>query len=582
VAVVTLDLPTPQLDRTFDYLVPMAMDTVARPGARVAVRFGGRRVNGFIVERRPDSAHPGKLSPLLRVASGLPLLTPGLWRLAKAIAERQAGTVADVLRLAIPAAHVTTEKRLAGTASSPLPPSKSQAAASGPELSRHEPANPEHPLTEFIAGLARGERGRVVWSCLPGADLAAGLAGALAANRLSGGQALIVAPSEHRVSELARLLGEEFTVARLVAGDGPEARLEGYWAAASGMAEVLVGTRAAAFAPLARPGLLVLLNDGDPLLRELHAPYAHARTVMTVRAGQEGAGLLLAGLGRSVEAQALAESGWLRSVNAGRGEVRAATPVVRAPTAQDLAREGSSAASRLPEAAFRLIRQAVTAGPVLIQVPSANHEAYGLARTAGELVRAFPSLPLERSSAEAGRLVLVGPEVRLVVATPGCEPTAKGSYAAAVLLDAGTWAGRAELDAAVDALRIWMGAAALVRSRGPVLLLGSEGAAAAQALVRWDPVGLAARELAGRRELGLPPVTKAVVLTGTDEAIGDLVARLDLDPSVRVRPGEDRTVLLIPLPAARETIARIQSAVRSGATARPSAKVRVKVDGELG
>ncbi|MDR1187664.1 MAG: hypothetical protein LBK95_09450, partial [Bifidobacteriaceae bacterium] len=124
VAVLTLDLSSPQLDRTFDYLVPTELDAVARPGARVAVQFGGRKVGGFIVERREASEHPGKLSPLGRVPSGLPLLTPGLWRLANAIAERQAGTVADVLRLAIPSAHVGTEKRLVAGLTPPVAPER--------------------------------------------------------------------------------------------------------------------------------------------------------------------------------------------------------------------------------------------------------------------------------------------------------------------------------------------------------------------------------------------------------------------------------------------------------------------------
>ena len=35
-----------------------------------------------------------------------------------------------------------------------------------------------------------------------------------------------------------------------------------------------------------------------------------------------------------------------------------------------------------------------------------------------------------------------------------------------------------------------------------------------QALVRWDPAGFAARELAERAELGFPPVSRMAALTG--------------------------------------------------------------------
>jgi primosomal protein N' (replication factor Y) len=370
-------------------------------------------------------------------------------------------------------------------------------------------------------------------------------------------------------------------VARLVAGDGPEARLEGYWGAASGTVDVLVGTRAAAFAPLARPGLLVLVNDGDPALAEPRAPYPGARAVLTVRAGQERANLLVAGLARSVEAQALVDGGWMGSAVPARAAVRAATPVVGAPTADDLAREGATAASRLPEAAFRLIRRGLGAGPVLIQVPSAAHEVFGLVRTADELGRAFPGVALRRSGAGSGLIESVGSGPALVVATPSAEPVADGGYAAACLLDAGAWAGRPELDAAVEALRIWMGAAGLVRPRGEVLLLGSDGGAAAQALVRWDPVGLAERELAERRELGLPPATKAVVLTGPGEAVDEFTAALELPGEVRVRAAAGKTVLLIPLPAAKTVIGRIRETIRGRSAVRQTGGVRVKVDGEL-
>jgi primosomal protein N' (replication factor Y) len=441
---------------------------------------------------------------------------------------------------------------------------------------------PNHPLAEFVDRLAAGRPSRVAWACLPGGDLVDGLTAAISASRTSGRQALVVAPSERIVSQLIQALDAHFAVGRLVAGDGAEARLEAYWAAASGMVDVLVGTRAAAFAPLARPGLLVLLNDGDPALREPRAPYPHARTVLTVRAGQERAGLLIAGLARSVEVQALAESGWLDLATPDRASVRRATAVADAPTTEDLGREGATAASRLPEAAFRLIRQASAAGPVLVQVPSANHETFGLVRTAGELVRAFPALRLERSSAEIGIVDQVGEDAGLVVATPGAEPAARGGYAAAVLLDGGAWAGRSELDAGIDALRIWMGAAALVRPGGKALLLGSEGTAAAQALVRWDPVGFAARELHERRELGLPPATKAVVLSGPPEAVDDLVGRLRPMEAVSVRRGPDQTVLLIKLTYARIVIQHLREAIRARATGRPSGRVRVKVDGELG
>ncbi len=113
---------------------------------------------------------------------------------------------------------------------------------------------------------------------------------------------------------------------------------------------------------------------------------------------------------------------------------------------------------------------------------------------------------------------------RLVIATPGAEPVAAGGYAAALLLDAWAFLDRPALDAAQEALRRWTAAAALVRpARGTtgrqarVVLCGAPDHMAippVEALVRWAPDWLADRELAERRELGLPPAAWMAQLTG--------------------------------------------------------------------
>jgi primosomal protein N' (replication factor Y) len=254
---------------------------------------------------------------------------------------------------------------------------------------------------------------------------------------------------------------------------------------------------------------------------------------------------------------------------------------VRAPGREDLAHEGATAFSRLPGAAFRLIRRGLESGPVLVQAPSAEHEVFGLERTADEMERAFGGQTLVRSGAGPGVIQAVGGGPQLVVATPGAEPGADGGYAAVLILDASTWSSRPQLDASVDALRLWLGAAALARPDGEVMLLGSGGGPAAQALVRWDPVWLASRELAERRELGLPPASKGVVLIGAQVDAADLLARADLPGAVRVVPGESRTVVLMPMRDAKAGVAAIRQAVRARSVARVGGPVRVRVDGPV-
>ncbi|WP_311922009.1 primosomal protein N' [Microbispora sp. H10836] len=109
VARVVVDTPLPHLDRPFDYLVPSTMDAEAVPGCRVRVRFAGQLADGYLLERLAESEHAGRLSFLERVISPEPVLTSDIARLARAVADRYAGTMPDILRLAVPPRHARVE-----------------------------------------------------------------------------------------------------------------------------------------------------------------------------------------------------------------------------------------------------------------------------------------------------------------------------------------------------------------------------------------------------------------------------------------------------------------------------------------
>ncbi len=160
----------------------------------------------------------------------------------------------------------------------------------------------------------------------------------------------------------------------------------------------------------------------------------------------------------------------------------------------------------------------------------------GAGRTAEELGRAFPAVPV-RTSGRAGVLSRVPDSAAVVVATPGAEPRADGGYAAAILLDSWALLGRASLRAAEEALRRWLNAAALVRAGpdgGIVVAVADPGLPAVQALVRWDPAGHARRELAERQELRFPPAVRMAAVTGQEDAVTDLIAAAQLPPGAEV------------------------------------------------
>jgi len=94
IARVLIDSPLPQLDRLFDYAIPPALVSDAQPGVRVKVplRSAGRVIEGFIVEVALPDASERPLSDLDAVVSPVPVLTPGLYALARRAADRAAGS----------------------------------------------------------------------------------------------------------------------------------------------------------------------------------------------------------------------------------------------------------------------------------------------------------------------------------------------------------------------------------------------------------------------------------------------------------------------------------------------------------
>ncbi|MEU4315737.1 primosomal protein N' [Nocardia sp. NPDC024068] len=157
----------------------------------------------------------------------------------------------------------------------------------------------------------------------------------------------------------------------------------------------------------------------------------------------------------------------------------------------------------------------------------------GAARTAEELGRAFPGVPIRGSSGSA-ILDTVPPGPQVVVATVGAEPVLPGGYGAGLLLDGWALLGRADLRAAEDTLRRWLGAAALVSPEGQVLVMADPAVPVVQALLRWDPTGHAAAELAQRAEVGFPPAARMAAVDGTPDSVADLLAVAELPPSVEI------------------------------------------------
>lgn len=716
---IVVDVPLAHLDRPFDYLIPSELDATAVEGCRVRVRFAGQLVDGYLLQRVATSEYGKKLAFIEKVVSPEPVLAPEIATLARAIADRYAGGMIDVLRLAIPPRHARAEAAAsgepsplprvpawvgerpspqvasvgegappepqesaegAGASSKPQRPaveppraadSSADAAAATPTASSADPspadpsagsssaaqatsppatavqsaesaptvapaslpvshvalaqptsadpamtslpvssaAPPERsqlpPVPadawsryprgpKYLEALREGRPAHAVWQALPSEDWPARLAEAAAAVASSGRGVVIVVPDHRDLARVAEACGRLIEgVVTLSADLGPSERYKRWLAVRRGVARVVVGTRATAFAPIKDPGLLVVWDDGDDLHAEPRAPYPNVRDVLVQRAHMSGAALLIGGFARTAEAQLLVETGWAHEIVASRETLRAIAPRVVSVGDnewQDV-KDPAARTARLPSIAFDAARFALADSPVLIQVPrrgyvpalacgqcrgparcrrcagplalpggtedglpkpaycrwcAATEAAFrcptcgsrrlrgqiiGARRTAEELGRAFPGHPVRTSGADEV-LTKVPGKPSLVVATPGAEPVAEGGYGAVLLLDGWALLGRADLRASEEALRRWMTAAGLVRpGNGRVVVIADSALTPVQALVRWDPVWHAATELAARTELGFPPAVRMATVDGKPDAVNALLDELRLPPT---------------------------------------------------
>ncbi|KQM83349.1 hypothetical protein [Agromyces sp. Leaf222] len=562
VARVLLDSPLPQLDQLFDYRVPERLRDQARPGVRVRapLRSGGRIANGWLVELAETSEFEGRLSDLEDVVSEVPLLTPEVWTLARAAADRAAGNASDVLRLAVPSRYVRVERAW------------SAAAPDTGELPVDVAPVHGAPSGRVETGIAAGERMSLaadprpvrlssgVWVGAWALTMAQAAAHALASDRSS----LLVVPDYRDQDQLEAALAATVDARRVLRTDARQAggvRFRAFLDATGDAARVIIGNRSTVYAPASRLGLIALWDDGDSLMNEPLSPGVHPRDAALIRQEQSGAAMLVLSHSPSVEVARLVEIGWMHEVPAERH----ARPRVIA-TEHQHTPETTSA--RIPTAAWRQAQEAVQSGPVLVQVarpgntpqlacdrcreparcaacggglaiPRSGGAArcvlcgtaatgwacptcegtrlravtIGASRTADELGRAFPNTRVVLSDGEKP-VLRVGGEPALVVATRGAEPIADGGYRAVLLLDGERMLLRESLRVAEDCLRWWSNAAALVAPGSPVFLVGV-GGALATALTTWRQADWAGAELASRRALRFPPAVRVASVTAS-------------------------------------------------------------------
>lgn len=244
------------LRKTFDYSVPAALADRVRVGTQVRIALGARRVGGWVVEDHVDPTPGVVLRPISAVRGWGP--PPAVLELATWAAWRWAGPVPAFLRTA----SSTLAVRSLPSIGNPVrvrpvpgaPPEGPVGLGGGTTVVRLGPAS--DPWSIVSAAAARCE----------GAGVDAG--------------ALVLAPGLRAAGDVAQ---------RLRSAGIPTALLPGDWARARAGGCVVVGTRAAAFAPVPRLVAAVVLDAHDEAYHEERAPTWAAWAVVAERARRDGA-----------------------------------------------------------------------------------------------------------------------------------------------------------------------------------------------------------------------------------------------------------------------------------------------------
>ena len=403
----------PHLDRPFEYAV--TPDTAAAgPGMRVRVRFSGKDTEGIVLERRAEPTTDRALAPLHRLVSDDVVVPPAMMRVCEDVAERSAGTVGDVLRLALPPRHARAEKadRAAAekeeaaaaeaeaeaeaaedlesteSADDAEPAATTDAAETGhdeqtvpaADPSAEAPVAPRHadryPGLAALLSRAGSAEGPVPRASLvldpvdPWTAIAAESIAALGPDR----GALVIAPDQRDVARLSRVLTERGIAHEVLAGtEGPEKRYRTFRRILRGATRVVLGSRSAAFAPVQDLALVICWDEADDLLEEPRAPYPHTRTVLQCRSAEERCALLFLAASESVTMRALTDAGYLARLDPVPAPVTAVRPRIVAMDQYLRDREGPSGRSRLPQEAMRVLRKGLKTGPVLVQVPRTGY-----------------------------------------------------------------------------------------------------------------------------------------------------------------------------------------------------------------
>jgi len=367
---IAVDVP---LRKLFDYRPPAGLDPAAlQPGTRLWVPFGRRRVTGVLVETQAASSLPdSKLRAAVALIDDAPVIEQSLLELLRWAADYYRHPPGEVIAAALPAplrsgtAAVETEERWtlsAAARTGELAPLSARAqrlremvaaleardaadeatlAALSPRWRDHvreleqrgwvlrlrEAAAPPAPRTPLVGdgppptpeqqraieaiAAAAGRHAPFLLHGVTGSGKTEVYLRAIAEVVRRGQQALVLVPEISLTPQLVARFAARFDapLAVLHSSLTDQERLRAWRAARSGAAPVVIGTRSAIFAPLARPGLIVVDEEHDPSYKQQEGFRYSARDLALARAQRLSVPVVLGSATPSLESLERVQAG---------------------------------------------------------------------------------------------------------------------------------------------------------------------------------------------------------------------------------------------------------------------------------
>jgi primosomal protein N' (replication factor Y) (superfamily II helicase) len=391
IAQVVLDGAPLHLEGPLDYLIPVGMDCAV--GQRVEVTLRGRRAKGLVVGLAERSDVPtARLRPIARTLGDFPWVRDDELDVLRWAAGRFAAPLGDVVRAALPNRVIDVERLAtrdgwfpAGPVQEPDPRRQRTAPlVEGPTAS--DPASGGwrsygEAGSELRTAVREGA-GSFLWRPLPGEDVAARLV-ELARDCLVGGRdVLLIVPDPASPTADALLSALDVEAVDVRGGPGDRASYRAWLRCRVGAVRFAVGERGAAFLPLERLGLAIVLDEASPVHKERRSPRHHVREVVLERARRAGGVGLAVGTVPSAIAHSLVVGGRLTAVVGDRASEEARRPRVHLETGDMEAR------ARISRAGIGVLRDALARGGYGVVLAARRGEGRSLVCTrCGDVVR---------------------------------------------------------------------------------------------------------------------------------------------------------------------------------------------------